>query len=197
VNNADQVAADLNRLIEDVVERVILVRLGARAIAIIRQRTLKGEFLEGSSPGASQYSTTPMPLPLGALQKATRGRLQAQEKNQSAYKIFTAKSGRVWVVLQGGYKEFRQLAGKANDHVTMTWSGRMMRNLGIVKRTKSEVEIGFSDQQSHQLAVYHNIMGAGRGRKKHVFMGFTPAEEQELGLGAEVGLVAALGKWGF
>lgn len=162
--------------------RALLMQIGEQAIAIIKDRTLRGIFLEGSSPGTSKYSTTPMPLPLGILSKTHQGLLWRRlQRNEEEYRIFTnRRSGIVWVALLGGYKRFRELAGREVDHVTLNWSGTMMRDLQVasVDEAEGKVKISFSSYRSAQLASYHHA-GVGRSRKKRIFLGLS-AQEQEM-----------------
>lgn len=179
---ADKLRPEIERLKDAVVDNVIMLRIANKGIAIIRKRTLKGEFLPGSSPNASQYSTTPLPLPLGKFTRETQRQILSGKADLGEnFRLFTNRKTRnVWIVIQGGYKKFRELAGKPTDNVVMTWSGRMMRNLGIIRSTETEATLGFSDQGSRQIAEYHNVLGAGKSRRKHIFMGFEEKELKEL-----------------
>lgn len=40
--------------------------------------------------------------------------------------------------------------------------------------------LGFPDEEVKQLAAWHNIMGDGKGLRKHVFMGFIQEEADQL-----------------
>ncbi len=165
----------LPTLLDSVIDRVMMLRLANRGIAIVRERTLKGEFLDGSSDGAGQYSTKPFARPLGGLTKA----LQKTLVNSGSH-IFTASSGNHWIVIEGGYRAFRAMAGKDVSRVTMTWTGRMLRNLGVISEAEREVVLGFPDADMKQLATWHNVMGAGKSLRKHVFMGVTQEEANQL-----------------
>ncbi|MEW5799976.1 MAG: hypothetical protein AB1728_13325 [Bacteroidota bacterium] len=160
-----------------IVDRVIVMRAANAGLVIIRERTLSGKFLPGSSPGADQYSTKPFARPLAGLSKA---HTKALMSDQSIVFTKDGEAKQIWILVKGGYKQFRSLAGKNTDHVTLTWSGRMMRNLGILNAGNNEATLGMKSDDTKQLALYHNSMGAGKSRRKHVFMGFTDAEKQRL-----------------
>lgn len=168
---------DLN-IADRIISRALLINLGTRALYIIKTRTLRGEFLPGST-GTGQYSTTPMPLPLGALpaRARTKSALKAMTDADEAH-LFTSRSGRTWIVLQGGYKRLRELAGRESDRVTLNWSGAMMRNLKILRADEREayVELGFDEGRAKRLAVYHDVLGAGRRKVTHRFLGLTDQE---------------------
>ena len=171
---------DIDALMRQVRSRENLTRAGEEAIAIIKARTLKGVFLEGSSPGAERYSTTPMPLPYSVWTKATQGKVSAIiRKGDEGIRIFTNRKSRLtWVLLEGGYKRFRELAGKESDPVTLNWSGAMMKAIQILSVDEAEgsVTVGFTDYRSGEIAGFHH-KGAGRGRKKRIFFELSQAEQ--------------------
>ncbi len=162
-----------------IVTRALLVNLGTAVVVIIKERTLRGEFLPGSTAGG-QYSTTPSPMPLGALPARARGKraLAALVASGEATLFTSMRSRRTWIILQGGYKKFRELAGRETDRVTLNWTGQMMRNLKVrhVSVREGVVDIGFSEGRAARLASYHNTQGAGRSRRVRRFIGLTDAE---------------------
>jgi len=179
--NIPQLQTKLAALPNKLVDEIVLLRLANGALAIIRKRVLDGQYLEGSSPNAGEYSTTPMPLPFGKLQATVRKKLSKEElENKDKYVIFTAKSGNVWISVQGGYKAYRQMAGKFNDHVILSWSGRLMRNMGIVQKEKDSYSVGFSDPDVERIARYHTLEGAGKSHRKHVFFDLSEEERARL-----------------
>lgn len=183
---------------EELVDNVVMIRLTGRVQMFIRNRVYKSEFLPGST-GDSNYSTTPMPVPYGLfVKKFGKGLLKKEgaprAKNSkrimsgkkfytSAYRdefsVFRSKSGKVMVLIQGGYKRWRELNKKSSGLVQMTWSTRMMRNLGILRTDKTEGEIGFSSAEESRKAYYQHV-GAGKNRITHKFMDVTKGELDEL-----------------
>ena len=175
--NVEQAKQKIQNLPNKIVDEIILQRLSLGVVAIIRKRTLEGTFLEGSSPNANQYSSKPFPIPFGKLEKlVSKKELQNKEK----YAIFTAKSGNTWVLVMGGYREYRRLCGKDTDHVSLNWSGRMLDNLGIVQQTHDTYSVGFSDPRSEQLAKWHTQLGAGKSHRLHKFFDLTENERARL-----------------
>lgn len=162
-----------------IISRALLINLGTRVIYIIKERTLRGEFLPGST-GTSNYSTTPMPLPLGALPARARSKsaLRALTDSGEATIFTSLRSRRTWIILEGGYKRLRELAGRESDRVTLNWSGSMMRNLKILRTNEREgyVELGFNEGRAARLARYHHELGAGRRKVTHRFLGLTDTE---------------------
>lgn len=65
----------------------------------------------------------------------------------------------------------------------MRWSGGMMRSLDVtntkVEGTTGTVTLGFHTDRANQLAWWHNVDGAGKGRVTHKFMGLTNPEMEE------------------
>ncbi|MCZ7556800.1 MAG: hypothetical protein M5R41_10415 [Bacteroidia bacterium] len=182
--------AELN-IAARVISRALLINLGTAALYIIKERTLRGQFLPGST-GSGRYSTTPMPLPLGALPARARGkRALAQLVASGEARLFTSmRSRRAWIVLQGGYAKFRELAGRESDRVTLNWSGQMMRNLKITRVSAREftVELGFTEGRARRLASYHNELGAGKSRTTHKFLGLTAQEVSRLASDAQAAI---------
>ena len=165
---------ELKKELNDFVENVLLKRLASGAIAVIRKRTQKGRFLEGSC----QYSTKPFAMPLGGLTKQLRSRImQESKKHAGRFNLFTSKAGKLWVIVSGGYRKIRELAGKDTTNVSLSWTGRMMGNLGVLPAAGAgSAEIGFKSREQEQKALYHNILGAGKSKKKHVFLYLTDKE---------------------
>lgn len=172
----------LQKIKDAVADRIIMQRISTHGVFIIRQRTKKGEFLEGSSAGAENYSTKPFALPVGAVNKMTGKKITDLAENQpDKFKLFRSKNtGSLWVVVMEGYKKIRELSGKKTDNVTMSWSGKVLRNLGVVSVKPFEGNIGFTDARAKQISIYQNIMGAGKSKKKKIFMGFNEKEVEEL-----------------
>lgn len=176
---------------EDIVRRVIdnalLLQLGERIVAIIQARTVQGKFLPGSTTRG--YSTKDAPMPLGGLAervgKGVAGRVFRELQGEEG-KIFTSKkSGKVWLMLTGGYKRLRELAGRETDRVTLNWSGAMLRALhhrGDI--AAQQVVIYFSDARSEEIASFHHE-GAGRSKIKRLFLGLTQQEQERLERWAE------------
>jgi hypothetical protein len=172
--------AELQHL-KNIIDNVIVTKAGTFGVAIIRRRTLDGKFLPGSSDDAGNYSTKPFAMPFGALPKSVQGKA-LKKSGPQAYQVFTSKNKSLWVVVYGGYKKLRSDAGKDNSKVTLNWSGRMMRNLKVLPDTvtKNSVHLGFDDKTAETIAGYHNNEGAGKSKRKHVFMDFTQAEKDAI-----------------
>ena len=171
---------EVRNIPDKISEQVALIRAGSKALGIIRDRTRKGNFLEEAKVGTSigetnaQYSEKSAPVPYGLY------RTKAGKKPPDDMAVFQNDSGTAMVILEGGYKQLRQIARKPSDHVVMSWSGRMMRNFGIKKKSREEVVLGFSDSYAERLARYHNIEGAGKNQVKHPFIGLTEEEAKEI-----------------
>lgn len=159
---------------------------------MIKRRTDKGDFLEGSSKGAGEYSEKPFVMPLGAMTKGNLKRIvNASENSRSKFfkdprfknqfKLFTTRAGSLWVFVQGGYKKIREIAGKSTDAATLRWSGRYMRGLSLLSSRAALAEIGWRDDENKKLASYHEVSGAGKARKLRKQLGLTEHELSELG----------------
>ncbi len=161
----------------------MLKRIGNIALMIIRRRTLSGEYLEGSTEGSSQYSSKPFVMPFGGLPtKALQNKVLKQGGfgADARYKLFLTKKKSLWVYIPGGYKTIREDAGKSTGKATLSWSGRLMRNLGIIATAPLEVTLGFRNAEEEQKAQWHNTMGAGKSKVIRKFMGLTDKEVEEI-----------------
>ena len=158
-----------------IVDNVLMKNIGLRVVMIIRRRTLDGKFISGSGT----YSEKPFAMPLGAAAKLVGVKLT---KLPDEAQIFTTKSGAKWVIIKGGYKRYRELSGRQSAKVDLNWSGRMMRNLGIIPGTTTarETQVGFTSADEKQKALWHNTLGAGKSKSKHEFMGLLPDEYNDV-----------------
>lgn len=165
------------QLLDELVDQTLLFRLGTETIAIIRARTAQGKYLEGST--TQGYSTKPAPMPLGGIRpkSAQAAVLKMLRDRDTSVSAFTSKAGKVWVTLQGGYRQLRELAGRTTDPVDLVWTGEMMRSIHIanIDVAHKSVTIGFSSTPAAERATFHHE-GAGRSRVKRIFLGLTSAE---------------------
>ena len=189
---------NLPDLKKELVDSILMKRIGLQCVFIIRRRVTSGKYLEGTT--SEQYSTKPFGMPLGAATKVLGAAIKrAIEKGQAVSlkakgktyatvqpdeaKIYTSpKTGNLWVVIGGGYKRYREMGGRDSAKIDLNWSGRMMRNLGIIPGSEqpSSVDVGFTSADEKNKALWHNVMGAGKSRRKHIFMGLTSEEKEEL-----------------
>jgi len=170
-----KVSINFPELFTKTIDRIVYTTMALKGIADIRSRVQQGVYLQGST-GGSEYSTNPMPLPYGALVAI----LGKQAVKNEGYRIYKNKNGKLMAVLPGGYKKWRQLNSKSDSPVTMNWSGRMMRNLGIEKYESDAVWLGFPAASEQRKADFQH-QGAGKSRVIRNFMGFTDKEIGGLG----------------
>lgn len=177
---------NLKQVKSHIVDNVLMKNIGTHVVTIIKRRTLDGKFLEGSE----SYSTKPFVMPLGAMMQNIQKGFLTEESfkrngktvEENEFQIFTTNSGAKWVWIEGGYKRYREISGRQVAHVDLNWSGRMMRNLGLLPGTTTarETQIGFTSNEEKQKAIWHNTLGAGKSKSKHVFMGLTPDEYNDV-----------------
>lgn len=201
-------APNVFRNLEDgIVDNVLMICLGLKAKAFILQRVQRGEYLEGST-GGSEYSTTPMPVPYGLfvkrfgkslLKKNTektirgRGKKLITTAKSDEFSVFRSKSGKTMVLISGGYKRWRELNKKSSGPVAMTWTARMLRNLGILRTEKMTTQLGFSSSSENDKAYYQHV-GAGKNKVTRKFMDLTEKEINQLGDLAEELIIKQLYK---
>lgn len=192
--------------LDNIVDKIIMQRLAGHCVFLIRRRTQSGQFLPGSSPGADQYSTKPFAMPAYALGKMLGKKLEAlasgkrKKQGPNTFTLYTNKrwNNQLWVVAHLGYREIRRMAGRPVDHVSMIWSGRYMRDLGMLFVNDTKTEVGFKSKENEILAMYHEELGAGKSKRKHKIMGLTQDEiTAELLPYAQTEIVQKLMKKGF
>ena len=169
-------------LLQQIIDNAVLLQIGQKVIAIIRARTLRGEFLPGST--SKGYSIKDASMPCGALEERI-GKGNASKvfrdirDGNSQDKIFMT-SKRMWITLKGGYKRMREITGRETDRVTLNWTGHMMRSLATkADPAAPSVTIYFTDKEAETIASYHHT-GAGRNRIKRLFMGLADKERSDI-----------------
>lgn len=161
-------------MIEKIAYKATLIKAGTMAKAFIIKRIQQAEYLPGST-GTPKYSVKPMPVPYGlAIKKLSKKKIKDAE-----YKIYRSKKGIVMVVIPGGYKQWRDINKKGSEQVQMTWSGRMLRNLGILRTENNSVTLGFSSPTLGKIANYQHI-GAGINKITRLFMDITDEEMKQI-----------------
>jgi hypothetical protein len=161
----------------------VLLQLGEKVLAIIQARTLRGEFLPGST--SKGYSTKAAGMPYGGLEdRIGKGKASAflrSIKDGDADKIYkSSKSGKLWITLHGGYKQLRELGGRETDRVTLNWTGQMMSALAMkVNAAEPSLKIYFTNKEAEKIAGFHH-QGAGRSKIKRIFMGLSQKEQAPL-----------------
>jgi hypothetical protein len=157
----DDLLTGLGDSLEAAALRVDVTRALLHAEQIMEERTMRGEFLPGSSPGAGQYSTRPFALPSAALPKAVREML-----DDTADK---------WL---------REALGYQSSHVDLTRSGGLLGGLTTRVRTEGGQiggEVGYpdgADEDAAALADFHQNQGVGPRRVIRRFVGLTDDEAE-------------------
>jgi len=164
----------LSHIKENLVDNVVMIKVSTKAQAFISKRVKRGKYLKGST-GGKEYSTTPMPIPYGAFVK----KFGKKTLEEDEFSIYRSKSGNTMIVIENGYKKYREMSGKSSDKVNMHWSGRMMQNLGILRSDHTSAELGFSSESEREKAYYQHI-GAGKNKITRKFMGLTKKETNKL-----------------
>lgn len=179
---------NLDRSLADELRRALRSVDTARVLANIEQtiwrRTVRGEFLEGSSPQADDYSTTPFARPAGGLGEDVH---QAVENDANASAYFT-KEEDLWMTFEGGYKQLREMQNLQTGHVDLYDTGGMLQGMRGRAETGTDgtldLEVGYieglSPARAIELANYHNRLGAGKAETIRKFVGLTTEENKNV-----------------
>lgn len=98
-------------------------------------------------------------------------------------------SGNPFIPYSKKYARKRERAGKETSIVNLVYDdyfGMMNKIDHIVARDLSSVSILIDDKEKSQIARYHNIEGAGKGKVIRKFWGLSEEEEAQLGELAEL-----------
>ena len=171
-----------NAGLADALRRALSEGAIAEAVAFIvytiTERTRRGEFLPGSAASASQYSRQPFARPAGGLPRAV---VEAFNENEALGHPFTTKTGALWLLIEGGYAQLRQMEGYQTSHVDLTKTGQTLdalRGEGRVTDDGLEIHVGYlpglSDAEATQRARYHTDPSVARTLRR--FVGLTDDE---------------------
>ena len=165
-------------IIKQIINKAIMMRVGERVIYIIKKRVADGQFLDGSSEGASEYSTKPFVMPIGAVKPKSVMMRMLKGKHDDDTQLFQTKKGKMWVLIKKGYKWYKEQSGRQTSTVDLTWSRELMRSLTVLSTNveEGEIEIGHKGKRNEDLALWHNVTGAGRGKKKRIYLALSESE---------------------
>lgn len=99
------------------------------------------------------------------------GRFEVPKKDRVKKKRGTGLAKTRFFV--GGYWQYRGTLGKENDIVNLTFTGRMLNNLTVLKASDNEAVIGFTRDEEEDKA-------RNTQKLKGVWLDLTPAEQRKL-----------------
>ncbi len=153
----------------------LLTDIGVTVLAMIEQNIAQGVDVEGNK---FTYSEKPFYRPYNP--QIIR-KLGGKSGKGKFYEIVKSKStGKLGMIILGGYKQYKQKVNPEASGDFLTWSGQMLRNLKIIKAENNQVIIGFTDPVQAQKAFWLNVSGAGRGRKLWKFLGLRKEQWEQI-----------------
>lgn len=72
-------------------------------------------------------------------------RLLPHSLSSDEVEIFTTKEGVRYIVFGGGYKQFRELAGRQTNHVDMTFTSQMLSDFSVLPNGSNSWGLGFNN----------------------------------------------------
>lgn len=148
----------------------LLKSIGNNTLSFILDNIKKGLSYEGEK---FQYSEKDFYIPFS--QKVYK----AYKKDSSFARFVTTSSGKKGFIVFG-YKKFKEKLYPASANNYLTASGKMLRDLNLLRTTDNEIIIGFTDSRNSQLAHWFNVSGVGKSRKLWKFLGITEKQIDEL-----------------
>lgn len=155
----------------------IINQIAFRAIELLEEQVKQGIDAEGKK---YEYSTKPFALPAGK-KRFAKTLFDNDDKNYvGKMRKFKAKSGKMWYLVHGGYRSWRELNNRNPDGDFLQWSGQMLRSISARHEADDRAVIYFTDAESAKKAFWFNVSGVGRSRKLWKFFGLTKENEQKL-----------------
>jgi hypothetical protein len=155
-----------------------LKKLGLRAVQFINARTERGIGVNdaGNEVPFEDYSERTFARPIGGITKKAQGLLG------NRLKMFTTSRGKLWALIEGGYKALKAAMFPGDSSVNLYATGNYLagRTVTKVDASTGEVTIGFATAYANEIALYHNVLGAGKRKVKRQDMGLTKSERQAL-----------------
>jgi hypothetical protein len=146
---------------------------GIRVIALIEENIKKGVGYDGTK---FAYSDKPFyrPYDHNLLKK-----LGGKNGLGKYYNVVTSKTGKLGMIILGGYKEYKRKVYPSAFNHFLTVSGKMLRSMNL-KVNDSEAIISFTGEDNINKAFWLNVSGAGRSRKLWKFLGISNNQLKEL-----------------
>lgn len=148
--------------------------LAQRALQYVNQQIDEGVDADGK---AYEYSTRPFARPRGGA--PLKSSVKQLEK-QGRLETFRNGTGKLWMLVTGGYKDYREMTGRQPDGDFLTFTGKLRASMFAKPHGQGAVMIGFAGQRNATIAFYMNVSGVGRGRKLWKFLGLTPDNQRAL-----------------
>lgn len=155
----------------------VVAQIGFKAVELIEEQIKQGIDAEGKK---YSYSTKPFVLPAGKKKFAKMLFDNDSKSYVGKMRKFTTKQGKLWYLVHGGYRSWRELNNRNPDGDFLQWSGQMLRSLSSKAESPNTAIIYFADAESAKRAFWFNISGVGRSRKLWRFLGLTKENERKL-----------------
>ena len=170
---------DLKLDIKFLVDRIN--NIAQMVIDMMLSNTAKGKSYINDGIDFPAYSRKPFSQPYGSFLRDVQGWPGYKTYANEHTKSYSDKSGQEWIIHKDGYAVFKSNRWPdQNGVVNLEWRGRnrggMLSSIAIInKATNSNVvaTIGFTNAENHQLALYHERMGASKSRVIRPFFGIT------------------------
>lgn len=148
----------------------LLKSIGNKTLSFILDNIKKGISYQGDK---FQYSENDFYIPFSPKIYS------AYKKDSSFARIVSTNSGKLGFIIFG-YKKYKEKFYPDSLNNFLTASGKMLRDLNLLKISDNEIILGFSDVRNSQIAYWLNVSGAGKSRKLWKFLGLSQKQVDKL-----------------
>lgn len=138
----------------------LMTRVGFYALELLNEQIDQGTDADGNP---YEYSARPFARPIGGIKDAKNA------EKAGKIKPFRTKEGKLWAIVTGGYKSFRELSGKNPEGDFLTFTGALRQSLSSRSSGDTEAQIYSTDPAQAQKIFWLSVAGAGKARKKWDF----------------------------
>ncbi len=150
----------------------IMNKIAVRARQMILENIRQGIDINGKR---FSYSEKPFARPFD---KRIKGYKQLIKDERLT--VFKKDGKNNWMVVEGGYKDYRRMRGQNPDGDFLTDTGAELRNFQIIELTATIARLGFTDPKQLKKSLWQNTMGVGKSKKLWQWMGLRKEQVKEL-----------------
>jgi hypothetical protein len=150
----------------------LIEKVGFKALELIGEQIGRGIDMDDNQ---YRYSEKPFAMPAGGKKLP-----KALEKSGRLRKFVSRRSGKLWQIVTGGYKDWRRINKRSPDGDFLVWSGSLLKSMSCRAQSDTKAVLYFTSAKQAQKAFWLNVSGAGESRKLWKFFGLTTSNQKRL-----------------